>query len=91
MKVKALLLIGAALLAASGAAHAQKRGGELKFGVSAEPPNYDCHANSSFAFVHPVRLRDHGPIEELLVLADAGEDAVLDEPEGGSPEPDAQG
>src|SRR5690606_22521850 len=21
----------------------------------AEPPNYDCHANTSFAFVHPVR------------------------------------
>ncbi|HYC49136.1 MAG TPA: ABC transporter substrate-binding protein [Burkholderiales bacterium] len=55
MKVKVLLLIAAALFAAAGAAHAQKRGGELKFGVSAEPPNYDCHANSSFAFVHPVR------------------------------------
>ena len=24
-------------------------------GVSAEPPNYDCHAQSSFAFIHPVR------------------------------------
>jgi peptide/nickel transport system substrate-binding protein len=23
--------------------------------VSAEPPNYDCHANTSFAFIHPVR------------------------------------
>ena len=55
MNVKALVLIGAALFAATGAVHAQKRGGELKFGVSAEPPNYDCHANSSFAFVHPVR------------------------------------
>ena len=55
MKAKVLLLIGAALVSAAGAAHAQKRGGELKFGVSAEPPNYDCHANSSFAFVHPVR------------------------------------
>jgi ABC-type transport system substrate-binding protein len=32
-----------------------KRGGILKFAVSAEPPNYDCHANSSFAFIHPVR------------------------------------
>ncbi len=55
MNVKALLLIGAALVAVSGAVHAQKHGGELKFGVSAEPPNYDCHANSSFAFIHPVR------------------------------------
>ena len=32
-----------------------KRGGILNFAVSAEPPNYDCHANTSFAFVHPVR------------------------------------
>jgi peptide/nickel transport system substrate-binding protein len=32
-----------------------QRGGTLKFAVSAEPPNYDCHANTSFAFVHPVR------------------------------------
>jgi hypothetical protein len=32
-----------------------KRGGTLNFAVSAEPPNYDCHANTSFAFVHPVR------------------------------------
>ncbi len=32
-----------------------KTGGILNFAVSAEPPNYDCHANTSFAFVHPVR------------------------------------
>jgi peptide/nickel transport system substrate-binding protein len=32
-----------------------QRGGTLNFAVSAEPPNYDCHANTSFAFVHPVR------------------------------------
>ena len=46
-----------ALLIGSAPALAQtpKRGGELKFAVSAEPPNYDCHANSSFAFIHPVR------------------------------------
>jgi len=50
-----LLLMAAALVAATGSAYAQKRGGELKFAVSAEPPNYDCHRNSSFAFVHPVR------------------------------------
>jgi peptide/nickel transport system substrate-binding protein len=55
MKLNVLLLIVSALVAASGVAHAQKQGGELKFGVSAEPPNYDCHANSSFAFIHPVR------------------------------------
>jgi peptide/nickel transport system substrate-binding protein len=48
-------MAAAAALIAAPVAHAQKRGGELKFGVSAEPPNYDCHANSSFAFIHPVR------------------------------------
>jgi peptide/nickel transport system substrate-binding protein len=36
-------------------AQAQKRGGILKFAVSAEPPDYDCHAATSFAFIHPVR------------------------------------
>jgi peptide/nickel transport system substrate-binding protein len=52
--------IGATALAFAGlssAADAQqpKRGGILKFAVSAEPPNYDCHSNTSFAFIHPVR------------------------------------
>src|SRR3990172_6177402 len=37
------------------AAETPKRGGNLVFAVSAEPPNYDCHANTSFAFIHPVR------------------------------------
>src|SRR3990167_6166830 len=37
------------------AAQTPKRGGILTFAVSAEPPNYDCHANTSFAFIHPVR------------------------------------
>ena len=39
------------------AAQAQtpKKGGTLVFAVVAEPPNYDCHANDSFAFLHPVR------------------------------------
>ncbi|MDH4293195.1 MAG: ABC transporter substrate-binding protein, partial [Betaproteobacteria bacterium] len=55
MKLKILLLFASALVVASGVVHAQKRGGELKFAVSAEPPNYDCHGNSSFAFIHPVR------------------------------------
>ena len=27
----------------------------LNFAVSAEPPNYDCHGATSFAFIHPVR------------------------------------
>src|SRR5512145_1392559 len=52
----ALLLSAAALLAAGAmAAETPVRGGLLKFAVSAEPPNYDCHAQTSFAFIHPVR------------------------------------
>src|SRR5262249_23476035 len=31
-----------------------KRGGNLEFGVLVEPANYDCHANISFAFLHPI-------------------------------------
>ena len=37
-----------------GRAEQPKKGGTLAFAVVAEPPNYDCHANISFAFVHPV-------------------------------------
>ncbi|MGF1608314.1 MAG: ABC transporter substrate-binding protein [Kiloniellales bacterium] len=44
-----------AVVPATAEAQTPKRGGELKFAVSAEPPNYDCHANTSFAFIHPVR------------------------------------
>jgi len=51
----------AALVAAlSGAAEAApadtapKRGGTLEFAVTVEPGNYDCHANISFAFLHPI-------------------------------------
>jgi peptide/nickel transport system substrate-binding protein len=44
----------AQLCALPAAAQAPKKGGTLAFAVVAEPPNYDCHANTSFAFVHPV-------------------------------------
>src|SRR6187200_1182362 len=37
------------------AAETPVAGGLLKFAVGAEPPNYDCHAQTSFAFLHPVR------------------------------------
>ena len=40
---------------ACAAAETPVPGGLLKFAVGAEPPNYDCHAQSSFAFIHPVR------------------------------------
>lgn len=32
-----------------------QRGGVLKFAVVAEPANYDCHAQSSFSFIHTLR------------------------------------
>jgi peptide/nickel transport system substrate-binding protein len=31
-----------------------KQGGTLEFAVIVEPDNYDCHSNTSFAFLHPV-------------------------------------
>jgi peptide/nickel transport system substrate-binding protein len=43
------------LAAPAWAQETPKRGGILNFAVEAEPPNYDCHANTSFAFIHPVR------------------------------------
>ncbi|MBM3358946.1 MAG: ABC transporter substrate-binding protein [Betaproteobacteria bacterium] len=57
MKKLQLLLMAATVMVANGAVGAEtpRAGGVLKFAVSAEPPNYDCHANTSFAFIHPVR------------------------------------
>lgn len=54
--------IGALAVLMGGLAKAQtvpipaspKHGGTLEFAVESEPPNYDCHANISFAFIHPV-------------------------------------
>ena len=55
-----LTLLGAFALAfgftaGDGIAQTPKKGGTLNFAVSAEPPDYDCHAATSFAFIHPVR------------------------------------
>jgi peptide/nickel transport system substrate-binding protein len=41
-------------LAALPSAHAAKSGGTLNFAVVAEPPNYDCHASTTFALIHPI-------------------------------------
>jgi peptide/nickel transport system substrate-binding protein len=67
--------VGAALLLtlACGGAFAQsppmpQRGGILKFAVSVEPKNYDCYANTSFAFLHPV-----APQYSTLLKFDAAE------------------
>jgi peptide/nickel transport system substrate-binding protein len=43
-----------ALPGIAGAASSPQRGGILPFAVDAEPPNYDCHANFSFVFIHPI-------------------------------------
>jgi peptide/nickel transport system substrate-binding protein len=53
-KTCALSLAAILLLGGAATAQAPKRGGTLSFAVVAEPPNYDCHSNTSFAFVHPV-------------------------------------
>jgi peptide/nickel transport system substrate-binding protein len=47
----ALLLL---LPLSAGAEDMPKRGGSLEFAVTVEPGNYDCHGNTSFAFLHPV-------------------------------------
>jgi peptide/nickel transport system substrate-binding protein len=46
----AAVLIGAG----SALAQAPKKGGTLNFAVVAEPPNYDCHASTTFALIHPI-------------------------------------
>ncbi len=40
--------------APAGAESAPKRGGILEFSVENEIGNYDCHANTSFAALHPL-------------------------------------
>ncbi len=45
---------GSMCAAAAPAGSGPQRGGVLEFAVDAEPPNYDCHANFSFAFIHPI-------------------------------------
>jgi peptide/nickel transport system substrate-binding protein len=57
LRWRAILAGFAAILAAHATAAAEPhpaRGGILTFAVDAEPPNYDCHANFSFVFIHPV-------------------------------------
>src|SRR5215470_14637000 len=49
-----IFALAASAFAGVSVAQEPRRGGTLNFAVNAEPPNYDCHANTSFAFVHPV-------------------------------------
>ena len=39
---------------APGRAETPARGGNLNFAVVAEPPNYDCHSQTTFGVTHPV-------------------------------------
>ncbi|MEJ0071873.1 MAG: ABC transporter substrate-binding protein [Pseudomonadota bacterium] len=74
-------LLGAVAVSALGSgaiAGEPKPGGTLIFGVEAEPPNYDCHANTSFAFIHPVRphystLLKFDPAHYPAVIGDLAE------------------
>jgi peptide/nickel transport system substrate-binding protein len=51
----AIALLGLALLSGGAAAETPKRGGILTFAVQGEPPNYDCHANTSYVAIHLIR------------------------------------
>jgi len=54
-RVAVLTTVVLAFVATAGAQEQQpKRGGTLEFAVTVEPANYDCHSNTSFAFLHPV-------------------------------------
>ncbi len=50
--ISGLLVLAAGTVSAD--AQTPKRGGILNFAVTAEPPNYDCHASQTFALLHPV-------------------------------------
>jgi peptide/nickel transport system substrate-binding protein len=54
IRVAMAVVVAAAFAGAASAAETPKRGGTLTFAVGGEPPNYDCHANTSFAAIHPL-------------------------------------
>jgi peptide/nickel transport system substrate-binding protein len=60
-----LLVLAVALPAA---AQAPRTGGELVFVVSAEPPSYDAHRESTFALIHPA-----APHYNTLLRTDPGD------------------
>ena len=53
-------------------AETPKRGGILNFAVTAEPPNYDCHASQTFALLHPV-----SPMFSYLVKYDSSQNGKI--------------
>jgi peptide/nickel transport system substrate-binding protein len=50
----ALMLVLALVCGGAYAEPAPRHGGILEFAVLVEPVNYDCYANTSFAFLHPI-------------------------------------
>ena len=64
----AFALLFAAIGATPALAETPKRGGILNFAVTAEPPNYDCHASQTFALLHPV-----SPMFSYLVKYDSSQ------------------
>ncbi len=52
---KYLFILYFFIAAAANAQTLPQSGGVLKFAVVGEPTNYDCHAQSSFSFIHAVR------------------------------------
>lgn len=54
--IRTVSLVASLLALSAPIADAQtpKRGGMLNFAVVAEPPNYDCHASTTFALIHPI-------------------------------------
>lgn len=69
--------VAASVTLAAGA-HAQtpKKGGILNAAVVAEPPNYDCHAQSTFGLSHPISphystlLKYSGGYKETKIVGD---------------------
>ena len=92
-KLVASVAVGVAL-AVSGAfatAHAQKKGGELKFVVPAEPPSFDGHRETTFALIHPI-----APFYSTLIRVNPSNpasptDFVCDLCEGSVPKPTNDG
>jgi len=54
VKVALVVIAGLALAGSQALAETPKRGGILNFAVVGEMPNYDCHASTTFALVHPI-------------------------------------
>lgn len=50
----ALALAGGLVWTGAATAQTPVKGGTLNFAVVAEPPNYDCHSNTTFGHTHPI-------------------------------------